>query len=120
MWFERLTTVGRSVLRAVEREATLGDAVCEASHDGSREAGLALVEVAADRLASDGYVGHPAVTVGGEYRHHAGSEIGDLHGEARTVGEGVKRYGFSVDGRFESFGVGQDGRCGVFRSAGGQ
>lgn len=79
-----------------------------------------LVEVAADRLASDGYVGHPAVAVGGEYRHHAGPEVGDLHGEARTVGEGVKRYGFSVDGRFESFGVGQDGRCGVFRSAGGQ
>ena len=110
---ERLpVVVGRErVLRAVEREASGGDAVGVGTHDGSEEPFARVVHVAVERLVSQYDVFAAALAVGGPQRDDAGAVVGRLQRDVARM-ERVEVHLFPVDGGCEALGRQQ------FRSGG--
>lgn len=117
---ERLAVVvdRQVVLRAVERETSLGDAVGVGSHDRAEEAFAVIVDVTVDRLVAEHDVFVVARAVGSPERYDAGAVVGDLHGHVARA-ERVDSDGFAVRLRLEGF-VAEEGDFRLLASAGGQ
>ena len=117
---ERLAVIvdRQAVLRAVEREAALGDAVGVGSHDRAEEAFAVIVDVAVDRLVAEHDVFVVARTVGGPERYDACAVVGDLHGHVARM-ERVDTDGLAVRLRLEGL-VAKQGDFRLLASAGSQ
>ena len=117
---ERLAVIvdRQAVLRAVEREAALGDAVGVGSHDRAEEAFAVIVDVAVDRLVAEHDVFVVARTVGGPERYDACAVVGDLHGHVARM-ERVDTDGLAVRLRLEGL-VAEQGDFRLLASAGSQ
>ena len=94
------------VLLAVEREASFADAVAEASHDGSAVF-VGRAEIGVDAVVSPYHVAEAAVGGRNPERDDACAVIGELHGHAVGVLQGVESDGFPVDFGSEGGGIEQ-------------